>query len=192
MQSQKAEFRKQFYKQLKNKIMKTKILSLLIVAFFLVSTTLLAQSKKERNQWTKKPEQKEMMQKRFARQMGEQQKFFTEEQKETMQSLRLETAKKVKPFKNELRELAAHQKTLTTADKADLKAINKNIEKISDAKTEIAKIMAAQHQKVRSLLSEEQLLKFDIMKKKHGQKRGKDFGRNNRGQKSKMHLKGNA
>ena len=93
----------------------------------------------------------------------ERQNFFTEEQKETMKKIHLETAKKVKPLKNELHELAAHQKTLTTSDNADLKAINKNIDKMSEVKTEIAKIMAKQHQEVRSLLNEEQLLKFDAM-----------------------------
>ncbi len=149
--------------------MKTRILSLVIVTALFISTSVFAQPV---NKGNKSPERKTMMKKQFAQQKRNYQKFFTEEQQETMKALRLETAKKVKPFKNELRELMAHQQTLTTADNADLKAINNNIDKMSVTKTKIAKIMAAQHQQIRSILTEEQLLKFDTMKNKSGKKRG--------------------
>jgi Spy/CpxP family protein refolding chaperone len=153
--------------------MKTKVLSLVIIATFLISTVALAQAPKN-GQWNKKGQQKkEMMMKKHAHQKNDFHKMFTDEQMETMKTYRLETAKKVKPLKNELRELMAHQQTLTTADNADLKAINNNIDKISAVKTKIAKIMAAQHQQVRALLDEEQLLKFDNMKNnRHNQKGG--------------------
>ena len=59
---------------------------------------------------------------------GEQTGFLTADQKEAMKALRLETAKQIKPLKNELRELMARQQTLVTADKADLKAIDNNID----------------------------------------------------------------
>ena len=157
--------------------MKTRILSLLIVAALFISTAGLAQPTKQGN---RNPERKSMMMKQFDQQKNIHQKFFTVEQQETMKTLRLETAKKVKPFKNELRELMAHQQTLTTADTADLKAINKNIDKMSDTKTEIAKIMAAQHQQIRSLLTEEQLLRFDTMKNNRGKKPGGDSMRPHR------------
>ncbi len=157
--------------------MKTKVLSLFIVATLLISTTVLAQPTKQE---TRTPERKSMMMKQFAQQKNIHQKFFTAEQQETMKAFRLETAKKVKPFKNELRELMAHQQTLITADNADLKAINKNIDKMSGTKTEIAKIIAAQHQQIRSLLTEEQLLRFDTMKNNRGKKRGGDSMRPHR------------
>lgn len=150
--------------------MKTRILSLLIVAAFFISTAGFAQQQNPRQEYNKNAERKAMMKKQYVHQKNIYQKFFTEEQQETMKNLRLETAKKVKPLKNELRELMAHQQTLTTADNADLKAINNNIDKISETKTEIAKIMAAQHQQVRSLLTEEQLIKFDSMKGKHAKR----------------------
>jgi Spy/CpxP family protein refolding chaperone len=57
--------------------------------------------------------------------------------------------------------MEAHQKTLSTADKADMNAIYKNIEEIGEVKTEIAKVQAKEHQDVRNLLTEEQLLSFD-------------------------------
>jgi len=148
--------------------MKTRILSILIVASFFISTEIIAQPNKVQKQGGPEFDRNEMMKKRGDRKMGEFRNFFTEEQKEQMKELRLETAQKIKPLKNELGELMAHQRSLTTADNSDLKAINKNIDKMAEIKTEIAKIMAAQHQQVRSLLSEEQLVKFDSRKGKRG------------------------
>lgn len=161
-------------------IMKTRILSLLIVAALFISTAGLAQPAKQGNQVNQFKEREAKMMKRSAYQRNMHQKFFTAEQQKTMKAFRLETAKKVKPFKNELRELVAHQQTLTTADNTDLKAINKNIDKMSATKTEIAKIMAAQHQQIRSILTEEQLLRFDTMKNNRGKKPGGDSMRSNR------------
>ncbi len=169
--------------------MKTRFLSLLIVASLFISTALTAQPTKEGKRGNKNPERSVMMQKRQVHQKSERQNFFTEEQQETIKTLRLETAKKVKPLKNQLRELAAHQQTLTTAESADLKAINKNIEKMAEAKTEIAKIMAAQHQQVRSLLTEEQLLKFDARNVNRGEKRDGDFRRKGMENRNQMHQK---
>lgn len=169
--------------------MKTRILSLLVVASLIISTSLFAQSRKEGKQRFKSQERDATMQKNLAHQRSERQSFFTEEQQETMKQLRFETAKKVKPLKNELRELEAHQQTITTADKTDLNAINKNIEKMSEAKTEIAKIMAAQHQQVRSLLTEEQRIKFDNMKEKNGRKKSSGLERNNVKHKNQMHYR---
>ncbi len=139
--------------------MKTRILSLVLIAVFSITTTAMAQNEQKRE---RSPEQRELMMKRRMA-MKQHQNFFTPEQREKMKELRLETAKQVKPLKNELNELKARQRTLSTADNADLKAINKNIDKMSEIKAKMAKIMAAQHQQVRSMLSEEQLLKFDAM-----------------------------
>lgn len=171
--------------------MKTRIVSILMVTMFLISSVAIAQPGNQGKKWNQNHDREKMTQKRFAENKGMHGNFFTEEQKETMKGMRLELAKKVKPLKNELRELMAHQQTLTTEDKADLKAINKNIDKMSNAKTEIAKIMAAQHQQVRSLLSEEQLIKFDSMKGKQGKNRGNRFMHSNRERSGQMqHRKG--
>ena len=172
--------------------MKTKILSLLIVASLFISTALIAQPEKGGKQGNKNQDRTAMMHKQQNHQRGEHQQFFTDEQQETLKSMRLETAKKVKPLKNQLRELQAHQQTLTTADDADLTAINKNIEKMSGVKTEIAKIMAAQHQQVRSILSEEQLLKFDASKEMHGHKKDGKFRKNESKNRKEMHRKRSA
>ena len=47
----------------------------------------------------------------------------------------------------------AHQKTLMTAEKTDLAAINKNIEKIGGLKIEMAKIKAKNHLDLRAQLN---------------------------------------
>lgn len=170
--------------------MKTRIISFLMVSMFFISSALIAQPGNQGKKWGQNQDRGEMMQRQKAKKKQMYQKFFTEEQQTKMKEMRLETAKKIKPIKNELGELMAHQQTLTTADKADMKAINNNIEKISDAKTEIAKIMAAQHQQVRSLLSEEQLIKFDSMKGKQGRQKGRFMHSNQRGQRQMQHKKG--
>ncbi len=153
--------------------MKTRILSLVLIAVFAISTTAIAQNEQGRK---RSPEQKEMMMKRQKQMKERQNNFFTTEQKEQMKALRLDIAKQVKPLKNELNELNARQQTLTTSDKADLSAINSNIDKMSGVKADIAKVMAAHHQQVRGMLSEEQLLKFDAMKGKRGGRQGMTKG----------------
>lgn len=110
--------------------------------------------------------------KQFAERMDN---FFTEEQQEQIKALRIESAKKVKPLRNELRELEARQQTLTTAEKADIKAIYKNIDEMSEVKTEIQKIMAKQQQDIRSMLTDEQLLKYDAMKDRMHERRNDSF-----------------
>jgi Spy/CpxP family protein refolding chaperone len=163
--------------------MKTRFLALAVCLF--VTTSIFAQPGQRGEQWQKlSPERKAMIMKKRQEMKNDRQPFFTEDQKETMKEMRLETAKQVKPLRNGLNELAAKQKTLTTADNADLKAINKNIDKMSEIKAEIAKIHAKQHQEIRSLLTEEQLIKFDAMKQhraKKGNMRNRDFRAERRG-----------
>ncbi len=108
-----------------------------------------------------RPGRKEIVIKKNFRKDVDRKPFFTEEQKEAMKAIRLETAKEVKPLRNELGELTARQKTLTTAPEADLDVIYGNIEKISEVKIKMAKIRARQQQEIRALLTDEQLLLFD-------------------------------
>ena len=152
--------------------MRTKIGSLLLVAAFIVSLTVNAQT--PQNNQARQTKRGMMMQHNF-RAQAEKAPFFTEEQKDAIKEIRLETAKEVKPLRNQLRELSARQKTLTTAEKADLDAIYENIEKMADVKTEIAKIRANQHQEVRGLLTEEQLLKFDSRKQMMEERGNRSF-----------------
>lgn len=152
------------------KIMKTKKLVVLLVAVFFISSASWAQRPMKNDD---RPNKKEMMMKRNT----QKENFLTDEQKEAVKKIRLETAKEIKPLKNELHELQARQNTLTTTDNADLKVINDNIDKMSEVKAEMAKIFARQHQEVRSLLTEEQRLKMDNRKNRLDRK-PKPFIRN--------------
>jgi Spy/CpxP family protein refolding chaperone len=91
---------------------------------------------------------------------------LTNEQKEAFKQNMLALQKQLQPLRNELREAMAHQKTLTTAEKPDLGAINKNIEKIGAMRIEIAKIQTKHRLEMRAQLTDEQRLKFDLFKGK--------------------------
>jgi Spy/CpxP family protein refolding chaperone len=79
--------------------------------------------------------------------------------------------KQLQPIRNQLGEARAHQKTLAAADKTDMAAINKNIEKMGGLKTDMAKIQTKYHLEMRAQLTDEQRLKFDRFK--HQKKDGK-------------------
>ena len=100
---------------------------------------------------------------------------LSDEQKEAFKKGMTALQKELQPLKNELGEANAHMKTLMTADKPDLASVNKNIDKISGIKTEMAKIMVKHRLEMRALLTDEQRLKFDMMKGKMG-KEGKMKG----------------
>lgn len=89
---------------------------------------------------------------------------LTDAQKETLKQSRLAMQKQLQPIQNELGEAQAHQKTLMSAEKPDLAAINKNIEKIGSLKIEMAKIRAKNHLDMRAQLSDEQRVKLDSRK----------------------------
>ena len=89
---------------------------------------------------------------------------LTDAQKEAFKQNRLAAQKQLQPIRNELGEAEAHQKTLISAEKPDLAAINKNIEKIGSLRVEIEKIRAKSRLDMRAQLTEEQRLKFDAFK----------------------------
>ena len=93
---------------------------------------------------------------------------LTDEQRDKMKEIRLSAMKAMLPVKNQLGEKKAKLHTLETAEKADINAINNLIDEIASLKTTMAKTHAANKQKMRSILNEEQRLIFDS--KRHGQK----------------------
>ena len=101
---------------------------------------------------------------------------LTDAQKEAFKQSRLDMQKQLQPIQNELGEAEAHQKTLMSAEKPDLAAINKNIEKIGSLKVEIAKIKTKNRLDMRAQLTEEQRVKFDAAK---GHMRGGEGMRHN-------------
>jgi len=152
--------------------MKIRILTLALIAL-VASSAAWAQKHGERQQ---NPEQRERMDRRemMAERMDD---FFTEEQMEQVKAIRLETAKEIQPLRNQLNELEARRQTLSTANKPDMNSIYKNIDEISEVKASIQKKMAKQHQDIRSLLNDEQKLKFDSRKGMMGDRCDNDFER---------------
>ena len=89
---------------------------------------------------------------------------LTDAQKEAFKKSRLDLEKQLQPIRNEIGEAEARQRTLTTVEKPDLAAINKNIEKIGGLKVEMEKIQTKHRLDMRAQLTEEQRLKFDMSK----------------------------
>ncbi|OEK05749.1 Spy/CpxP family protein refolding chaperone [Roseivirga misakiensis] len=102
---------------------------------------------------------------------------LTEEQKEQLHSFRLESEKTSLPIRNEVAEKEARLKTLVTAESYNEKAVNKVIEEISELKTSLMKLKVAEGQKVKSILTEEQLVIFNNqIAEGPKQGKGKDAG----------------
>ncbi|HYQ57508.1 MAG TPA: Spy/CpxP family protein refolding chaperone [Draconibacterium sp.] len=152
--------------------MKTRFLCMVILGVFVLSFSTMAQNPERRR---KAPQQRGMMADRADRPKRNMEQLFTEEQREQLKALRLSSTSEIQPLSNELNELEAKQRTLTTSEDADMNAINKNIEKMADVRAEIQKIRAKEHQEIRSMLSDEQRIKFD----QRGDRRNArgDFGR---------------
>ena len=103
---------------------------------------------------------------------------LTDEQKEQIAKLRTENMKAMQDSRNLMQEKMARLHTLQTADKPDMKSINGLIDEIAGIKATMAKTQAAHHQKIRSLLTDEQRVIFDS-RPHHG--RGEGFGKGHRG-----------
>jgi Spy/CpxP family protein refolding chaperone len=106
---------------------------------------------------------------------------LTEAQKASFKESMIASQKQLQPLRNQLGEAEAHQKTLVTAEKADLGAINKNVEKIGELRVQMAKIQAKRLVEMRAQLTDEQRLKFDLFHEKM---------KNGKGPKGMKHGKG--
>jgi Spy/CpxP family protein refolding chaperone len=100
---------------------------------------------------------------------------LTDQQKQQIRELMLETRKEMLPLQNQMREKAARLKTLRTAENADINAINTMVEEISGIRAEMMKTRLASEQEIRALLTEDQRVVFDSrrqmhMKRKHGER----------------------
>lgn len=98
---------------------------------------------------------------------------LSDAQKEAFKKGMIDLHKQLLPIKNELGELKARQKSLVMAEKTDMGAINKNIEKMGQLQIEIVKIQTKHKLEMRNQLTEEQKIKFDMMKHSMKSKRGK-------------------
>jgi Spy/CpxP family protein refolding chaperone len=106
---------------------------------------------------------------------------LTEAQKTSFKEGIIALHKQLQPLRNQIGEAEAHQKTLMTAEKPDLGAINKNIEKIGDLRVQMAKIQAKQRLEMRALLTDEQRLKFDLFRENMKNGKGPKGMKNGKG-----------
>jgi len=108
---------------------------------------------------------------------------LSEDQLSKMKTIRLDLQKELLPIKNKLGENKARYRTLTTAENADMKAINKLIDDNSQLTASMAKLKAANHQTVRQLLTEDQRILFDSRDMRRVKKHGQQGRRAERGKK---------
>lgn len=139
--------------------MKTKIL--FVVFLLSLSAALMAQSVEKGPKREFRGQEKGMRMQHKEGRNPAQSLNLTDLQKEAFKKGVMATHKKIQPLQNELGEAMAHQKTLTTAEKPDWTAIEKNIEKIGDIRVEMAKIKTRNHLDMRAQLNDEQRMKFD-------------------------------
>lgn len=96
---------------------------------------------------------------------------LSEDQKKEMKALRINLLEDIQPLKNKIGELKAKKRTLETSKNPSLNSINEVIDQISDLRAQIAKKRAANKQKLRSLLTDEQRVLFDARMAKMHKKR---------------------
>ena len=95
---------------------------------------------------------------------------LTDDQKTKIKDLKIAHMKETMKLKGKMGELHAHLQTLSTADVADMKAINATIDEITATQNQMMKSREVFKQQVRALLTEEQRLHFDLRqsKSRHG------------------------
>lgn len=115
-----------------------------------------------------------MMDKDFERgpRMGQSIPNLTPEQDAKITELRTKHLKEVTPLRNELGEKRARLRTLQSADKPDLKEINKTIDEMSAIRANIQKKGAAHRAEVSSILTDEQRVHFNARRTGKMGKRG--------------------
>lgn len=100
---------------------------------------------------------------------------LSDEQKEDVKQIMLNTRKEVLPLQNELREKHARLRTLSSGDTYDVSAMNKVVDEMSELRASIQKKHIVSKGEIRELLNDEQKIMFDSMpdmKKRAMKKRG--------------------
>jgi len=96
---------------------------------------------------------------------------LTAEQKKKMAELRTQLKKEFLPIRNQLGEKKAKLRTLETADKADMVAINTLIDEIHSLQAKMMKLQSAHRQEIRKMLTPDQRVDFDLNGNKNGKHR---------------------
>jgi len=91
---------------------------------------------------------------------------FTPEQQKQMAEFKLSLQKEMIQIDNQLNEKKAQLKTLEQVEKPNMKSVYAKIDEITNLQNQKMKVMATHKNKVRSILTEEQRVKFDLMQAK--------------------------
>lgn len=90
---------------------------------------------------------------------------LSEDQQSELKSLRLENYTSMKPLKNKMAELKAKERTLMSEQKVNLNEVNSVIDEQTKLSSQIRKMQAAHKVKVKSVFTDEQLMKLEQHKK---------------------------
>lgn len=168
------------------KTQKLKKYGLIIVAIIFTSASAVQAQRFEEGERPERP-RKEMKQGQRPEQemdnrgpRGPQIPNLTDEQKEQLHALKLDMDQSTLPIKNQVAEKEARLNTLTTASSYDAKAVDKVIEDIGDLKTDLMKLHIGQTEKVKRILTEEQLIAFNNQLA-NGPKKGPQRGQGQKG-----------
>lgn len=168
------------------KTQKLKKYGLIIVAVLFTSASAVQAQRFEEGERPERP-RKEMKQGQKPQQemanrgpRGPQIPNLSEEQKEQLHGFKLEMDKSALPLKNQVAEKEARLNTLKTAESYDAKAVNKVIEEIGDLKTDLMKLHVAQTEKIKNILTDEQVVAFNNQLAK-GPKQGHGKGQGPKG-----------
>ena len=89
---------------------------------------------------------------------------LTDEQETKIKKLRTAHMKEMQNYDNKIAEKHARLQTLRTAEKVDMKLVNKTVDEIGAIRTNKQKNKEQHNQKVRSLLTADQKIYFDNSK----------------------------
>ncbi len=92
---------------------------------------------------------------------------LTDEQQNQIKAYKTEAQRQLLQLSNRLAEKQARLRTLETADKPDMKAINATIDEMAKLQADKMKVKAACKQNIRVLLNDEQRLEFDSKQQRH-------------------------
>lgn len=168
------------------KTQKLKKYGLIIVAIIFTSASAVQAQRFEEGERPDRPKMEFKKRQKSQKHMdqrgprGPQIPNLTEEQKEELHSLKLEMGQNALPLKNQVAEKEARLNTLTTASSYDAKAVDKVIEDIGDLKTGLMKLHIGQTEKIKRILTEEQVIAFNNQLA-NGPKKGPQRGKGQKG-----------
>jgi len=97
---------------------------------------------------------------------------LTDQQKQQLNTFRLEHYKEMKPLRNEMAELKARERTLLSEEEVDMKALNSVIDDQTGLLNKMKKLQADHRVSMRDILTAEQMMQLDQRRDFRGQRRG--------------------